>query len=108
MRLLRGQFELRVADCGARALAAVQGWSPDVLILDANLPDMSGFEVLRPLRALPALHSVPAFICSADALASDLQRARDAGFDGYRTKPIAAAAVLAELDAVARQVSMPA
>ena len=60
----------------------------EVLVLDANLPDMNGYEVLARLRALPALAQVPAFMCSADAMPEDLQRARDAGFQGYWTKPI--------------------
>ncbi len=99
MRVLGG-FELRVAEDGAGALALVRDWTPQVLVLDANLPDMSGFEVLRRLRALPVLAHVPAFMCSADAMPEDLVRARDAGFEGYWTKPIEMAVVSADLEAL--------
>jgi PAS domain S-box-containing protein len=99
MRLLGG-FDLRVAEDGADALTLVRDWTPQVLVLDANLPDMSGFEVLRRLRELPALADVPAYMCSADAMPEDIQRARDAGFDGYWTKPIEMAIVSADLESL--------
>ncbi len=99
MRVLGG-FDLRVAEDGAAALDLVRAWSPEVLVLDANLPDMSGFEVLRRLRELPSLAKVPAYMCSADAMPEDIQRARDAGFEGYWTKPIEMAILSADLEAL--------
>ncbi|MFT3665713.1 PAS domain-containing protein [Piscinibacter sp.] len=87
MRLLGG-IELRVAEDGAAALALAPQWTPQVLVLDANLPDMNGHELLRRLREQPALAGVPAFMCSADAMPEDLERARASGFQGYWTKPI--------------------
>jgi PAS domain S-box-containing protein len=104
MRVLGG-FELRVAEHGTDALSLVREWTPEVLVLDANLPDMSGFEVLRRLRELPALAGVPAYMCSADAMPEDIQRARDAGFDGYWTKPIEMAVVSADLEALRQRAT---
>jgi CheY-like chemotaxis protein len=99
MRLLGG-VELRIAEDGSQALDLVQQWVPQVLVLDANLPDMSGFEVLRRIREIPALAQAPAYMCSADAMPEDLERARVAGFAGYWTKPIAIATLSADLDAM--------
>jgi len=96
MRVL-GSFDLRIAEDGASALELVREWTPEVLVLDANLPDMSGFEVLVRLRERPALARAPAYMCSADAMPEDIQRAREAGFDGYWTKPIELAIVSADL-----------
>jgi PAS domain S-box-containing protein len=104
MRLL-GDFDLRVVEDGTDAIALVREWTPQVLVLDANLPDMSGFEVLRRLRELPGLAGVPAFMCSADAMPEDIQRARDAGFEGYWTKPIEMAVVSADLEALRATVA---
>jgi PAS domain S-box-containing protein len=104
MRVLGG-FDLRVAEDGAEALAMVGDWTPQVLVLDANLPDMSGFEVLRRLRELPALADVPAYMCSADAMPEDLERARLAGFDGYWTKPIDMAIVSADLESLRQTIA---
>jgi PAS domain S-box-containing protein len=100
MRML-GRFDLRVAERGAEALAVVETWTPDVLVLDAHLPDRSGYELLAQLRTRAGLAEVPAFMCSADALAEDVERAHAAGFAGYWVKPIDFAQVLADLQRVA-------
>jgi len=71
-----------------------------VLVLDAHLPDIAGSDLLTRLRELPGLQSAPAFMCSADAMPDDLQRARHAGFAGYWTKPIDVQRLLADLDRV--------
>ncbi len=94
---MHGGIDLRVAEDGTAALALVSDWPPEVLVLDANLPDMSGYDVLARLRELPGLAAVPAYMCSADAMEDDLQRARAAGFVGYWTKPINVERVMADL-----------
>jgi CheY-like chemotaxis protein len=94
-------YELRVSEDGAQALELVHEWLPDVLVLDAHLPGMTGHEVLARLREVPALAHTPAFMCSASGLPEDLNRARAAGFRGYWTKPLDIAQVLADLRALA-------
>jgi len=84
----RAGIELRLAEDGTEALALVAHWQPDVLVIDARLPGLSGYEVLEHLRRRPGLAATPAFMCSADAMPEDLQRAADSGFAGYWTKPI--------------------
>ena len=104
---MRGGIELQVAEDGAEALAMVESWPPDVLVLDANLPDMSGYDVLARLRELPALAEVPAFMCSADAMEEDLRRATAAGFAGYWTKPIDVARLMGDLDRLLPRTPAP-
>ena len=82
------QLSLEIAEDGQMALSMARDKAPDVLVLDAHLPGMSGFDVLRALRTLPLLESTPAFMCSADAMPDDVARATAAGFAGYWTKPI--------------------
>ena len=82
------QLELEVAEDGQMALSMAREKTPDVLVLDAHLPGMSGFEVLRALRTIPGLRDVPAYMCSADAMPEDVAKAHDEGFTGYWTKPI--------------------
>ena len=94
---LQPGFELRIAEDGAQALAMAADWLPEVLVLDSNLPDVDGTQLLQRLRALPALAQVPAFMCSADAQPEDLANARSAGFAGYWAKPISLPAMLADL-----------
>ncbi len=98
LRLHGSHVELRIAEDGEEALEAASEWRPEVLVLDAHLPGMSGFEVLLALRALPGLATTPAYMCSADAMPDDVQRAYEAGFVGYWTKPVDIAKVLDEID----------
>jgi PAS domain S-box-containing protein len=91
------QIQLDIAEDGQMALSMVRAQAPHVLVLDAHLPGMSGFDVLKALRTLPSMAEVPAFMCSADAMPDDIARAREAGFAGYWTKPIDIVAVTDEL-----------
>jgi CheY-like chemotaxis protein len=95
---LREGVELRLAEDGTDALDLVRDWRPDVLVLDAHLPGMNGFELLQALRREAGLDDVPAFMCSADAMPDDVQRAADAGFAGYWAKPINIAKIMSDLD----------
>jgi CheY-like chemotaxis protein/anti-sigma regulatory factor (Ser/Thr protein kinase) len=97
------ELQLSVAEDGDMALSMAQDEVPDVLVLDAHLPGMSGFEVLRVLRTLPGLAQAPAYMCSADAMPEDIERARREGFVGYWTKPIDILAVTTELRRLAAQ-----
>jgi CheY-like chemotaxis protein len=95
-----GGFELQVAEDGEQALALVEHWQPEVLVLDSHLPDTNGIALLQRLRALPACASLPAYMCSADALQEDIDRALAAGFRGYWTKPLDLQRLLADLQAL--------
>lgn len=61
---------------------------PALILLDINLPGMSGYEVLQRLRSDEATRAIPVVALSANAMADDLSRGRRAGFDGYLTKPL--------------------
>jgi CheY-like chemotaxis protein len=61
---------------------------PDLILLDMNLPDMPGFDVLQRLKSDPVTHATPVIVISADATPGNILRARNAGARGYLTKPI--------------------
>jgi PAS domain S-box-containing protein len=71
--------------CGADALAQVLAVQPDLIILDIQLPDISGWEVLARLKAEPRTCEVPVLIVSVE---DDRPRAATLGADGYLLKPI--------------------
>lgn len=72
----------------AEGLAAARSLRPDLVLLDMRLPDGSGLDLLRRLRAEPATSGLKMVALSADALPDQVRHAREAGFDDYWTKPV--------------------
>jgi len=84
----RPGIRLLVAGMPTVGLAMAAQARPDLVLLDIQLPEMSGFDVLRRLREMPATHDVPVIAVSANAMQSDIDEARTAGFSDYLTKPL--------------------
>jgi CheY-like chemotaxis protein len=103
--LLEDHYVLTEYETGAEALAGLPGDRPDLVLLDISLPGMDGMEVLRRLRAEPALTGLPVIALTAHAMAGDRQRFLAAGFDDYVTKPIVDEGVL--LGAIVRCLDRP-
>lgn len=91
----------RGADDGRSGLAMARQAPPDVVLLDLNLPDMNGREVLAALRADVRTAGCRVIALSAGALPEDIRSAREQGFDDYWTKPIDFERFLAGLDDLA-------
>ena len=86
-------------------------YQPEVILMDINLPGISGVEALKILRADPATAHIPVIALSANAVPRDIQKGLDAGFFNYLTKPIKVAQLMDALDAalqVAETTSGPA
>ena len=94
----RPQVEMQVSMTGLDGLAAIRVHRPDLILLDMHLPDISGMELLRHLKADPHTGGVPIVVVSADALASQIDAAFAAGCTHYLTKPVSVAELLAVLD----------
>lgn len=94
-------YALTLATDGREGIAAAQALQPQVLLLDLQLPDMTGLELLRRLQALPALAGSRFVALSANAMPADVQQALDSGFDAYWTKPLDVVRFLADLAALA-------
>jgi CheY-like chemotaxis protein len=73
---------------GPSGIALARAEQPMVILMDINLPGISGFEALEQLRADPATARIPVIALSANAMPSDIERGLDAGFVSYITKPI--------------------
>lgn len=89
--------EVRSVTTGGDVLPAVGATRPDIVLLDIGLPDMSGEDVLRSIRADADLSSMIMVACTADAMSGDRERLLDLGFDGYLAKPIDVATLSASL-----------
>lgn len=75
-----------------------RAYQPEVILMDINLPGISGLEAMRILRADPSTSHIPIIALSANALAHDIEKALAAGFFNYLTKPIKVNAFLDALD----------
>jgi two-component system, cell cycle response regulator len=80
--------EIIEAHDGSEALLQAELAHPDLILLDVNMPVMNGFEVLERLRGNPQLASIKVVALTAYAMRGDREKALQAGFDGYLTKPI--------------------
>ncbi|HEU4458889.1 MAG TPA: ATP-binding protein [Methylibium sp.] len=96
----RPEWELQIAGDGATALRIAHERPPDLMLIDINLPDMSGLALIDRLRSDAGTRALRCIALSADAMAEQVAAAHRAGFDDYWTKPIDVAQVLAKLDAL--------
>jgi CheY-like chemotaxis protein len=82
------EIRLLTAVNGNDGIAIARVSQPDVILMDINLPDINGFEVLKILRSDPTTAHIPAIAISASAMPLDIERGLKAGFFRYITKPI--------------------
>ena len=85
--LRRTSYRLIEAPDGEAGIAAARAAHPDLILMDLQLPKVSGIEATRTLRAEPATAETPIIAITSFALSGDEQRARDAGASAYLAKP---------------------
>ncbi|MGI6246071.1 MAG: response regulator transcription factor [Pseudochelatococcus sp.] len=76
-----------VARDGAEALAAIRDARPALVLLDATMPELSGFDVCEAVRADPAIAGTRILMLTAKGRETDMARGLGAGADAYVTKP---------------------
>ena len=79
--------EVKTAGNGEEALKALEGWEPTLILLDLSMPVMDGWEMLKRVRANPAIAAVPVIALTAHAMQEDERHVLEAGFNGYIAKP---------------------
>jgi signal transduction histidine kinase/ActR/RegA family two-component response regulator len=84
----RADLRLLAAPDGHAGLALAHTHRPAMILMDLNLPGMSGFEVLAQLRRDPDTAHIPVLALTANAMPRDIERGLSAGFARYLTKPI--------------------
>jgi signal transduction histidine kinase/ActR/RegA family two-component response regulator len=84
----RPDLRLLAAGDGPLGLSLARAHHPDIILMDLNLPGMSGLEVLAQLQREPATGEIPVIALTANAMARDIERGIAAGFCRYLTKPI--------------------
>jgi len=85
---LKNDIDLYTAQTGKEGLEVLREHDIDLLLLDINLPDMSGLEIAKQLKLDDKTASLPVIALSANAMDDDIQRGNEAGVDDYLVKPI--------------------
>ena len=99
-RLKFANYEVVTATNGHEGLAQAAAEKPDLILLDTNMPEMNGHEVLDHLRADPALKNIPVIMLTARAEPQDIAAASTRGVSNYVTKPFDFAHLIEEIEKV--------
>ena len=98
-KLSAAGYELTAVADGRSALVVAED-PLDLVLLDVNMPGMSGYDVCRTLRGRSATSTVPILLLTAKGQEADVQRGFDAGADDYIVKPFSPRELLSRVEAV--------
>ncbi|MFN0169024.1 MAG: response regulator [Bryobacteraceae bacterium] len=107
-RLERRGYQVVIAVDGGEGLAMASSETPDLILMDMSLPVMNGWEATRKIKSQDETRGIPVIALTAHAMASDREKALEAGCDDYDTKPIELPRLLAKIEALLQQKSSQA
>ena len=90
-------YEVRVARNGEEALAAIEAFEPDLVLLDVMMPRKNGYEVLQAIRANPVRRALRVVLLTAKGRDVDVEKGLGLGADAYVTKPFATRELVARV-----------
>jgi two-component system cell cycle response regulator len=102
VKLASACYTVDQADCGAAALAAARSGQHDLILLDVVMPDMSGLDVCRQLRADPDTADIPVILITALSDRASKMAGLEAGADDFLTKPVDEVTLLARVRSLLR------
>ncbi|HJW83957.1 MAG TPA: ATP-binding protein [Anaerolineae bacterium] len=80
-------YEVQTAHNGREGLAALDGWSPDLIVSDIMMPEMDGYDLFKGVRARPELISIPFIYLTAKGQKVDIRQGKTMGAEDYLVKP---------------------
>lgn len=99
-RLIRRGYEVVMAVDGQEGVEAAQQHLPDIVLMDMSLPVLDGYDATRRIKALDATRMIPVIALTAHAMASDRERALEAGCDEYESKPLDLGRLIEKIEAL--------
>ncbi len=97
-RLQRRGYEVVVSIDGEDGVNKARSESPDIILMDMDLPILDGWAATQMLKASPDTQSIPVIALTAHAMAGDREKALDAGCDDYDTKPVEFARLIQKIE----------
>jgi len=94
------EYRVEEACNGQEALDMIPALKPDLLLLDLSMPVLDGFATLKKIRETPEMASLAVVAVTAYAMRGDQEKAMQAGFDGYLSKPIDSSLLNRELERI--------
>ena len=99
-RLAKKGYDVVIALDGGAGVAMASSEKPDLILMDMSLPVMDGWTATRRVKEDTATRHIPVIALTAHAMASDRDKALDAGCDDYDTKPIELTRLLGKIEAL--------
>ena len=93
-------YEVKVAVNGEEALAAVEAFKPDLVLLDVMMPKVSGYDVCQRMRSNPSWQGIKIVMLSAKGREVEVSKGMSLGADLYVTKPFSNAELVSRIDAL--------
>jgi CheY-like chemotaxis protein len=100
-------YEVETADDGLKAVEQAHRYLPDIIVLDLELPGITGFEAAVRLRQSPDTTHIPLIAATGYSHLKQLDQARDSGFDSIVVKPCEPAALVAEIERLLDRTRQP-
>lgn len=101
-------FDVMAVADGRAALEHAATYRPALMLIDVNMPELNGFELLKRLKTTPELQNIPVVMLTASGSSQDIAEALDIGAADYLTKPFSPAELLARVRRLARDIEKAA
>ena len=102
-RLRKRDYEVLIATDGEQGVAMARSESPDIILMDMSLPGIDGWTATGQVKADEATRAIPVIALTAHAMASDREKALEAGCDDFDTKPVELQRLLGKIEALLGQ-----
>ncbi|HVF24750.1 MAG TPA: response regulator [Anaerolineales bacterium] len=91
-------YKLLEATNAAQAINILETTTPDLILMDINMPDMDGYTLTSRIRSMPGLERVPILALTANVMRGDKEKTLEAGCDGYIQKPLDVDQLIREIE----------
>jgi two-component system, cell cycle response regulator DivK len=96
--------EVRVAHNGVEGLEILKEFLPTLILMDLSMPEMTGWDMFKQVRANEATAHIPVIALTAHAMSGDEEKVMAAGFDGYIAKPFSVATIVYQIQSILKKL----